>query len=198
MCSSLSGYVFQIRLLKNTFETNLDTDLVHEIEIYYDRKIGKDVIKIKHPQRETLWRYLMNTCELLFADKEFESCQKVVEVSPKYSCSVELSKQHLHLQLLKYNSETKVNSDLIHEIEIRLNRADGKLFFKGFNTQVTGDCAGVSTEIFVSGLTSSQLSHILTELVSHIPTVEQVARFNLGLNQFMWSEEYFAATVGKE
>ena len=37
----LSGYVFQIRLLKNTQETNLDTDLVHEIEIYYDRKLGR-------------------------------------------------------------------------------------------------------------------------------------------------------------
>lgn len=37
----LSGYVFQIRLLKNTFETNIDTDLVHEIEIYYDRELGR-------------------------------------------------------------------------------------------------------------------------------------------------------------
>lgn len=37
----LNGYVFQIRLLKNTLETNLDTDLVHEIEIYYDRKLGR-------------------------------------------------------------------------------------------------------------------------------------------------------------
>lgn len=37
----LSGHVFQIRLLKNTFETNLDTDLVHEIEIYYDRVLGR-------------------------------------------------------------------------------------------------------------------------------------------------------------
>lgn len=37
----LSGHVFQIRLLKNTFETNLDTDLVHEIEIYYDRELGR-------------------------------------------------------------------------------------------------------------------------------------------------------------
>lgn len=37
----LSGSVFQIRLLKNTLETNLDTDLVHEIEIYYDRKLGR-------------------------------------------------------------------------------------------------------------------------------------------------------------
>ena len=145
-----------------------------------------------------LWRYLMNTCELLFADKGFESCQKVVEVSPKYSCLVELSSEHLHLQLLKYNSETKVNSDLIYEIEIRLNRAEGKLSSKGFNTQVTGNYAGVSTEIFVSELTSSQLAHLLEELVNHIPTLEQVARFNLGLNQFMWSEEYFAATVGKE
>lgn len=154
--------------------------------------------KIKHPQREMLWRYLMNTCELLFADKEFESCQKVVEVSPKYSCSVELSKQHLHLQLLKYNSEIKGNSNLVHEIEIRLNRAEGKLFFKGFNTQVAGNSAGVSTEIFVSGLTSSQLAQIIEELVNHIPTLEHVARFNLGLNQFMWSEECFAATVGKE
>lgn len=154
--------------------------------------------KIKHPQREMLWRYLMNACELLFADKIFDSCQKFVEVSPKYSCSVELSNQHLHLQLLKYNSETKANSGLVHEIEIRLNRAEGRLFFKGFNTQVTGNCAGVSTELFISGLTSSQLAHILEELVNHIPTLEQVARFNLGLNQFMWSEEYFAATVGKE
>ena len=154
--------------------------------------------KIKHPQREMLWRYLMNACELLFADKIFDSCQKFVEVSPKYSCSVELSNQHLHLQLLKYNSETKVKSDLIHELEIRLNRAEGKLSSKGFNTQFTGNYAGVSTEIFVSELTSSQLAHILEELVNHIPTLEQVARFNLGLNQFMWSEEYFAATVGKE
>lgn len=153
--------------------------------------------KIKHPQREMFWRYLMNTCELLFADKEFESCQKVVEVSPKYSCSVELSKQHLHLQLLKYNSETKGNSDLVHEIEIRLNRQEDKLFVKGFNTQVTSNCAGVSTEIFVSELTSSQLAQIITELVNHIPTLEQVARFNLGLNQFMWSEECFNATVGE-
>lgn len=37
----LSGYVFQIRLLKNTLETNLDTDLVHEIELYYDRELGR-------------------------------------------------------------------------------------------------------------------------------------------------------------
>lgn len=154
--------------------------------------------KIKHPQREMLWRYLMNACELLFADKDFDSCQKVVKVSPKYSCSVALSKQHIHLQLLKYNSETKVKSDLIHELEIRLNRAEGKLSSKGFNTQVTGNYARVSTEIFVSELTSSQLAHILEELVNYIPTLEQVARFNLGLNQFMWSEEYFAATVGKE
>jgi hypothetical protein len=155
--------------------------------------------KIKHPQREVLWRYLMNACELLFADKDFESCQKVVEVSFKYSCSVELSKQHLHLQLLKYNSETKVKSDLIHELEIRVNRAEGRLFFKGFNTQVKGKCTGgVSTEIFVSELTSSQLAQILAELVNHIPTLEQVARFNLGLNQFMWSEEFFVATVGRE
>lgn len=153
--------------------------------------------KIKHPQREMLWRYLMNACELLFADKIFDSCQKFVEVSPKYSCSVELSNQHLHLQLLKYNSETKANSGLVHEIEIRLNRAEGRLFFKGFNTQVTGNCAVVSTELFISGLTSSQLAHILEELVNHIPTLEQVARFNLGLNQFMWSKEYFNATVGE-
>lgn len=154
--------------------------------------------KIKHPQREVLWRYLMNACELLFTDKEFESCQKVVEVSPRYSCLVELSRQHIHLQLLKYNSETKVKSDLVHELEIRLNREEGKLFFKGFNTQVTGNRAGVSTEIFVSELTSSQIAQIIEELVNHIPTLEQVARFNLGLNQFMWSAEYFAATVGKE
>lgn len=153
--------------------------------------------KIKHPQREMLWRYLTNACELLFADKDFEPCQKVVEVSPKYSCSVELSNQHIHLQLLKYNSETKVKSDLIHELEIRLNRAEGKLSSEGFNTQVTGNYAGVSTEIFVSELTSSQLAHILEELVNHIPTLEQVARFNLGLNQFMWSKEYFNATVGE-
>ena len=154
--------------------------------------------KIKHPQREMLWRYLMNACELLFADKDFNPCKKVAEVSPKYSCSVELSNQHLHLQLLKYNSETKVKSDLIHKLEIRLNRAEGKLSSKGFNTQVTGNYAGVSIEIFVSELTYSHLAHILEELVNHIPTLEQVARFNLGLNQFMWSEEYFAATVGKE
>lgn len=37
----LSGSVFQIRLLKNTLETNLDTDLVHELEIYYDRELGR-------------------------------------------------------------------------------------------------------------------------------------------------------------
>lgn len=37
----LSGYVFKLRLLKNTLETNLDTDLVHEIEIYYDREFGR-------------------------------------------------------------------------------------------------------------------------------------------------------------
>lgn len=151
--------------------------------------------KIKHPQREMLWRYLMNACELLFADKDFNPCKKVAEVSPKYSCSVELSNQHLHLQLLKYNSETKGNSDLVHEIEIRLNREDGKLFFKGFNIQDKCNCAGVSTEIFVSELTSSQLAQIIAELVNYIPTLEQVARFNLGLNHFMWSEEYFNATV---
>lgn len=37
----LSGYVFQVRLLKNILETNLDTDLVHEIELYYDRELGR-------------------------------------------------------------------------------------------------------------------------------------------------------------
>lgn len=37
----MSGYVFKLRLLKNTLETNLDTDLVHESEIYYDREFGR-------------------------------------------------------------------------------------------------------------------------------------------------------------
>lgn len=37
----LTDSVFRLRLLKNTVETNLDTDLVHEILIYFDRELGR-------------------------------------------------------------------------------------------------------------------------------------------------------------
>lgn len=35
----LKDSVFRLRLLKNTVETNLDTDLVHEILIYFDKEL---------------------------------------------------------------------------------------------------------------------------------------------------------------
>lgn len=34
----LKDSVFRLRLLKNTVETNLETDLVHEILIYFDKE----------------------------------------------------------------------------------------------------------------------------------------------------------------
>ena len=37
----LKDSVFRLRLLKNTVETNLDTDLVHEILIYFDKEIDR-------------------------------------------------------------------------------------------------------------------------------------------------------------
>lgn len=37
----LTDYVFRLRLLKNTLETNLDTDLVHEIMLYFDRELDR-------------------------------------------------------------------------------------------------------------------------------------------------------------
>ena len=37
----LKDSVFRLRLLKNTLETNLDTDLVHEILIYFDKELGR-------------------------------------------------------------------------------------------------------------------------------------------------------------
>lgn len=35
----LTDSVFRLRLLKNTVETNLDTDLVHEISMYFNRDL---------------------------------------------------------------------------------------------------------------------------------------------------------------
>lgn len=37
----LKDSVFRLRLLKNTLETNLETDLVHEILIYFDKELGR-------------------------------------------------------------------------------------------------------------------------------------------------------------
>lgn len=37
----LTDCVFRLRLLKNTVETNLDTDLVHEIMIYFDKVLNR-------------------------------------------------------------------------------------------------------------------------------------------------------------
>lgn len=37
----LKDSVFRLRLLKNTIETNLDTDLIHEILIYFDKELGR-------------------------------------------------------------------------------------------------------------------------------------------------------------
>lgn len=39
----LKDSVFRLRLLKNTVETNLDTDLVHEILIYFDKELDYDL-----------------------------------------------------------------------------------------------------------------------------------------------------------
>lgn len=35
----LTGSMFRLRLLKNTVETNLDTDLIHEILMYFNRDL---------------------------------------------------------------------------------------------------------------------------------------------------------------
>ena len=157
------------------------------------------MVKLKHPQREELWRYLMNICDLILDFEKTVNKSKVIsEVSPKYSCSVELSGCSVRLQLLKYNSQTKMNSDLIHEIEIRLTDEKDAILFKGVHPFVKTKYSGISSGLFISDITSSQLSNLVAGLVNHVPTVEQVTRFNLGLNQFMWSEEYFAATVGKD
>lgn len=37
----LTDSVFRLRLLKNTIETNLDTDLIHEIMLYFDRELDR-------------------------------------------------------------------------------------------------------------------------------------------------------------
>lgn len=37
----LKDSVFRLRLLKNTIETNLDTDLIHEILIYFDKELDR-------------------------------------------------------------------------------------------------------------------------------------------------------------
>lgn len=156
------------------------------------------MIKFKSPQREALWRTLMNICELIILDSERNPkiCKVVSEVSPKYSCSVELSGEQFHLQLLKYNPQTKLNSDLINEIEIRLDVERDSIFFRSRHPFVKTNYSGFSSGLIVSEMTSSQLANLLAQLVDHIPTVELVERFNSGLHNFMWSEEYFNATVG--
>ena len=37
----LKDSVFRLRLLKNTIETNLDTDLIHEMLIYFDKELDR-------------------------------------------------------------------------------------------------------------------------------------------------------------
>lgn len=155
------------------------------------------MIKFKSSQREELWRTLMHVCDLLLdLEKNPKPCKVVSEVSPKYSCSVELSGKQFQIQLLKYNSQTKLNSDLIHEIKIRLDEETDSLFFRSCHPFVKTNYSGLSSGLSVSEMTSSQLAHLVAQLVEYIPTVDLVERFNLGLHNFMWSEEYFNATVG--
>lgn len=155
------------------------------------------MIKFKSSQREELWRTLMHVCDLLLdSEKNPKPCKVVSEVSPKYSCSVELSGKQFQIQLLKYNSQTKLNTDLIHEIEIRLDEETDSLFFRSRHPFVKTKYSGLSSGLSVSEMTSSQLVNLVAQLVNHIPTVDLVSRLNLGLHNFMWSEEYFNATVG--
>lgn len=155
------------------------------------------MIKFKSSQREELWRTLMHVCDLLLdLEKNPKPCKVVSEVSPKYSCSVELSGKQFQIQLLKYNSQTKLNSDLIHEIKIRLDEETDSLFFRSCHPFVKTNYSGLSSGLSVSEMPSSQLAHLVAQLVEYIPTVDLVERFNLGLHNFMWSEEYFNATVG--
>jgi hypothetical protein len=157
------------------------------------------MINFKSHQREELWRTLMNACDLILdSEKNKEPCKAVSEVSPKYSCSVELSGKHIQLQLLKYNPQTKLNSDLIHEIEIRLDVERDSIFFRSHRPFVKTNYSGLSSGLSVSEMTSSQLANSVTQLVNHIPTVELVERFNSGLQSFMWSKEYFNAAIGKK
>lgn len=156
------------------------------------------MIKFKSSQREELWRTLMHVCDLLLdSEKNPKLCKVVSEVSPKYSCSVEFSGKQFQIQLLKYNPQTKLNSDLIHEIKIRLDEETDSIFFRGVHPFVKTNYSGFSSGLIVSEMTSSQLANLVAQLVDHIPTVELVSRFNSGLHNFMWSEEYFAATVGE-
>ena len=155
------------------------------------------MIKFKSSQREELWRTLMHVCDLLLdSERNPNPCKVVSEVSPKYSCSVELSGKQFQIQLLKYNSQIKLNSDLIHEIKIRLDEETDSLFFRSRHPFIKTNYSGLSSGLSVSEMTSSQLAHLVAQLVEYIPTVDLVERFNLGLHNFMWSEEYFNATVG--
>lgn len=51
----LTDKVFRLRLLKNTVETNLDTDLVHEISMYFNRDLDMvsfSSVSYKHKTRK--------------------------------------------------------------------------------------------------------------------------------------------------
>lgn len=51
----LTESVFRLRLLQNTVETNLDTDLVHEISMYFNRDLDMvsfSSVSYKHKTRK--------------------------------------------------------------------------------------------------------------------------------------------------
>lgn len=141
------------------------------------------MIKLANKQTTELWNHLRQAFEALRNyDETLPSVKSVSQVSPRYKASVMLSNTKFQVRLLKNTVETNLDTDLVHEIEICLDREFDRVFFKGVSCNPkTGKRNGVSTEFYLANITVYDWGQILVELVGNVATLKQVECLNLGV-----------------
>lgn len=141
------------------------------------------MIRLANKPTTELWNYLRQGFEELMKYNDHHLPMKSVnQVSPRYQCSVLLSNCLFQIRLMKNTFETNLDTDLVHEIEIYLDRELGRISFKSVAcNSKTGKRNGVSTEAYLSNITVYDWGHILVDLVGNVSTLKQVECLNLGI-----------------
>lgn len=141
------------------------------------------MIKLANKQTTELWNHLRQGFETLRNyDETLPPVKSVSKVSPRYKTSVMLSNTKFQVRLLKNTVETNLDTDLVHEIELQLDRELDRMFFTSISyPQKKGTPNGVSTEFYLSNITVYDWGHALVALVGNVATLKQVECLNLGI-----------------
>lgn len=140
------------------------------------------MIRLANKQTTELWNHLRQGYEALINSEVYQPTSSVYQVSPRYKTQVMLTDCVFRLRLLKNTVEANLDTDLVHEIMIYLDRELGRISFRGVSCNLkTGKRNSVSTEAYLSNITVYDWGHILVDLVGNVATLKQVECLNLGV-----------------